>query len=136
MWKLYREVTDEEWASVSDLVPELRPREETRGRKAVNARAVLNGALWVFANDRPWAALPPHFPSYQTCHRRWKAWLDSGAFEQMVRMLFGPAADDVMAAVRVRLARSDVEPVVWRRCIVELKRIGSTDTGTGLKSKL
>jgi transposase len=119
MWKPYREVTDDEWAGVSELIPELRPRKETRGRRSVDARAVLNGALWVLANNRPWAELPPHFPSYQTCHRRWKAWLDGGAFERMVRLLFGKAANDVMDSVRMRTARSNVEPIVWRRCVVD-----------------
>jgi len=120
MWKLYREVTDEEWECVRDMIPELRPRGEKRGRKGVDARAVLNGALWVLVTNKSWAELPDSFPPYKTCHRRWTTWCESGEFERIVKLLFGAAADDLMATVRRRrrsggaVVRRTVG-VVWRR---------------------
>jgi transposase len=114
-WRPYREISDAEWERVKELVPELRPRENARGRKGVDARAVLNGALWVFANNEPWAALPICFPSYQTCHRRWKIWLDTGAFEHMIKMLYGGAARELMATVQSRVLGNEVTQPARRR---------------------
>jgi transposase len=98
-------VTDGEWDRVRELVPELQPLMELRGRKGIDARMVLNSALWVFAYDKPWAALPGCFPAYQSCHRRWKLWLDAGAFERIAEVLFGNAAGEFMITVRRRIAQ-------------------------------
>jgi transposase len=70
--KPYRDMTDEEWQTVAPLLPELRPRAELRGRPLANTRAVLNGVLWVMYSGASWSTLPRKYPSYQTCHRRFK----------------------------------------------------------------
>jgi hypothetical protein len=69
----YRDINDEEWQRVAPLLPELRPRAELRGRPLANTRAVLNGVLWVMHSGATWSAMPRKYPSYQTCHRRFKA---------------------------------------------------------------
>ncbi|WP_162600854.1 transposase [Paraburkholderia sp. C35] len=69
----YRDITDEEWQRVAPLLPELRPRSELRGRPLANTRSVLNGVLWVIYSGATWSAMPRKYPSYQTCHRRFKA---------------------------------------------------------------
>ncbi|MEX3693289.1 transposase [Paraburkholderia sp. BR14263] len=121
-WKPYRDVTDEEWAFVRGMIPEMRPREDKRGRKGADARAVFNGALWVFANDMPWSALPSRFPPYKTCHRRWRLWSECGAFERMAKLLFGAAADDLLATVRRRRRQLDGDSIVWRSVGVDWRR--------------
>src|ERR1700761_9435453 len=71
--KPYRDLNDEEWQMVAPLLPELRPRSELRGRPLANTRSVLNGVLWVMYSGASWSTLPRKYPSYQTCHRRFKA---------------------------------------------------------------
>ncbi|PTR04314.1 putative transposase of IS4/5 family DUF4096 [Paraburkholderia sp. GV068] len=74
----YRDINDEEWQRIAPLLPELRPRSELRGRPLANTRSVLNGVLWVMYSGATWSAMPRKYPSYQTCHRRFKAWYQSG----------------------------------------------------------
>ena len=79
--KPYRMLTDDEWLAVAPLLPELQPRKETRGRPLTNTREVLNGVLWVMQSGSSWSMLPRRFPSYQTCHRRFKAWQRTGVLK-------------------------------------------------------
>ncbi|REE19483.1 putative transposase of IS4/5 family DUF4096 [Paraburkholderia sp. BL27I4N3] len=78
----YRDINDEEWQRVAPLLPELRPRSELRGRPLANTRSVLNGVLWVMYSGATWSAMPRKYPSYQTCHRRFKAAAIGGAIVQ------------------------------------------------------
>ncbi|HQW20598.1 MAG TPA: transposase [Rhodocyclaceae bacterium] len=49
------ELTEEQWAVIEHLFPELQPREEGRGRPPADTRAVLNGVLWIMRTGAPWA---------------------------------------------------------------------------------
>jgi hypothetical protein len=44
--------------------------------------------------------LPLCFLPFQTCHRLWKVWLGTVAFEQMLQVVCSKAARDLMATVR------------------------------------
>src|SRR5271163_3739477 len=67
------ELTDAQWAF---LEPLFRPRrrEDGRGRPWQDTRAVLNGVFWILRTGAPWHDLPPRYPPYQTCHRRFQQW--------------------------------------------------------------
>ncbi|HTJ93054.1 MAG TPA: transposase [Pararobbsia sp.] len=101
--KPYRVLTDEEWLAVAPLLPELQPRKETRGRPLTNTREVLNGVLWVMHSGSSWSMLPRRFPSYQTCHRRFKAWQRTGVLKHVLTRLFGPAGDEFHNAIVARM---------------------------------
>lgn len=101
--KLYRDMSDEEWQMVAPLLPELRPRSELRGRPLANTRAVLNGVLWVMYSGASWSTLPRKYPSYQTCHRRFKAWHESGVLLRVMTQLFGPAGESLYALMTSRM---------------------------------
>jgi transposase len=101
--KPYRDMTDEEWQMVAALLPELRPRAELRGRPLANTRAVLNGVLWVMYSGASWSTLPRKYPSYQTCHRRFKAWHDSGVLSRVMVQLFGPAGESLYSLMTSRM---------------------------------
>lgn len=47
-------------------------------------------ALWILRSDARWKDLPAHFPPYQTCHRRYQAWVRSGALREVLEV---PAED-------------------------------------------
>ena len=65
-----RDLTDTQWETLDDLIPEHPRREDGRGRPWKDRRAVLNGILWVLRTGAPWVDIPDRYPSYQTCHRR------------------------------------------------------------------
>jgi len=58
-----------------------------RGRPWKDRRAVLDGVLWVLRTGAPWAALPDHYPPYQTCHRRFQQWVRSGVLKGIFEAL-------------------------------------------------
>jgi transposase len=101
--KPYRDMSDEEWQMVAPLLPELRPRSELRGRPLANTRAVLNGVLWVMYSGASWSTLPRKYPSYQTCHRRFKAWHDSGVLARVMQQLFGAASEGLYTLMTSRM---------------------------------
>ncbi|NJL05190.1 MAG: transposase [Chloroflexaceae bacterium] len=39
---------------------------------------MLKGIIWVARTGVHWKDLPKHAPPYQTCHRRFQAWVEQG----------------------------------------------------------
>ena len=103
--KPWRDITEEEWQRVMSLLPELRPRAELRGRPLANTRAVLNGVLWVMYSGATWSAMPRRYPSYQTCHRRFKAWYDEGVLKHVMAELFGDEGVALCCTIETRMRR-------------------------------
>lgn len=99
----YRDINDQEWQRVALLLPELRPRTELRGRPLANTRSVLNGVLWVMYSGATWSAMPRKYPSYQTCHRRFKAWYESGVLKRVMDQLYGEASTELCAMMASRM---------------------------------
>lgn len=99
----YRDINDEEWQRIAPLLPELRPRSELRGRPLANTRSVLNGVLWVMYSGATWSAMPRKYPSYQTCHRRFKAWYESGVLKRVMDQLFGDASEELCSMMEARM---------------------------------
>jgi transposase len=99
----YRDINDEEWQRIAPLLPELRPRAELRGRPLANTRSVLNGVLWVMYSGATWSAMPRKYPSYQTCHRRFKAWHESGVLRRVMDQLFGEASAQLCGMMEARM---------------------------------
>ncbi|MGF6410571.1 transposase [Paraburkholderia sp. MM5482-R1] len=99
----YREITDEEWQRVAPLLPELRPRTEMRGRPLADTRSVLNGVLWVMYNGATWSKMPRRYPSYQTCHRRFKSWYELGVLKHVTEQLLGTASEDFCRLMEARM---------------------------------
>ncbi|MEM5436654.1 transposase [Paraburkholderia diazotrophica] len=106
----YRELTDEEWERVSRLLPELRPRPVSRGRPLANTRAVLNGVLWIIVNGATWASMPRRYPPYQTCHRRFMAWRDTGVLQNVFQTLYGEDCAALHREMGARISASISAP--------------------------
>ena len=66
-----------------------RPERTTKkgGRPWKEARAVVDGVLWVLRTGAPWADLPGRYPPYQTCHRRFQTWVEDKTLERILRKL-------------------------------------------------
>jgi transposase len=99
----YRDINDEEWQRIAPLLPELRPRAELRGRPLANTRSVMNGVLWVMYSGATWSAMPRKYPSYQTCHRRFKAWHESGVLKRVMDQLFGEVSSELCSMMEARM---------------------------------
>jgi transposase len=81
------DLTEEQWNVLKPLIPVPPRRLDGRGRPWREARAVLNGMLWILRTGAPWKDLPSRYPPYQTCHRRFQQWGRSGPLEQLLRTL-------------------------------------------------
>jgi len=55
------ELTDQQWTIIEPLFEE-KQRPDGRGRPWRDARAVLNGVLWVLRTGAPWQDLPDRYP--------------------------------------------------------------------------
>lgn len=81
------ELSDKQWERIKELVPEGKRRMDGKGRPWRNKREVLEGILWIVRTGAPWKDLPERFAPYQTCHRRFQQWVESGVFEQVIESL-------------------------------------------------
>ena len=81
------DLKDEQWEIIKPLLPKPAKRADGRGRPRVNDRDILNGILWILRTGARWQDLPERYPPYQTCHRRFQEWVNSGVFEKLLRAL-------------------------------------------------
>jgi transposase len=98
------DLTDAQWAV---LDPRFRPRRRTdgRGRPWRDARAVVNGVLWILRTGAPWHDLPNRYPPSQTCHRRFQHWQRSGVLLQLLQKL----AEDLRDRGKLDLSEAFVD---------------------------
>jgi transposase len=81
------ELTNEQWNRLEPIITAAMPSKDPRGRKPREARGVLDGILWILRTGAPWKDLPPRYPPYQTCHRRFQYWVQLGVFQRLVQEL-------------------------------------------------
>lgn len=84
-----RDLTDAQWAILEPYFAAPLPRRDRRGRPWKDARAVLNGVLFVLRTGCAWADLPRTYPPRSTCHDRLQLWIESGVFEAVLDDLAG-----------------------------------------------
>ena len=99
------ELTEEQWSVIEHLFPELQPREDGRGRPPADTRAVLSGVLWIMRTGAPWADLPERYPPYQTCHRRFQAWVRAGT----LRVVLEALAEDLRSRGKLDLSECFID---------------------------
>ncbi len=81
------DLSEKQWAVLAPLLPKPRIRKDRRGRPWRDPRDVVNGILWVLRTGAPWKDLPERYPSYQTCHRRFQHWVESGTMQRVLEAL-------------------------------------------------
>src|SRR3989344_5860004 len=72
-------LADRQWKAVSPRVPSVATSPKG-GRPRTEARACLNGILWVLKTGAPWKEIPERFAPGSTCHRRFEEWVEAGFF--------------------------------------------------------
>ena len=99
------DLTDEQWVIIEPLIPEGERQPSRPGRPWRDARAVMNGILWILRSGARWQDLPDRYPSYQTCHRRFQQWVDSGVFDHILQAL----ADDLLERGQLDLSECFID---------------------------
>lgn len=83
--KLYdTDVSDEQWELICDLVPSVQSNKKTGGRPPkYTRRDIFNAILYVTRTGCQWRLLPNDLPHWNTVHKYFCAWHDSGVFERI-----------------------------------------------------
>lgn len=82
------ELTKTQWKFIEPLLPDAKSGDGRRGRPAHLATEVLQGILWILRTGAPWHDLPKRYPSYQTCHRRFQKWVETGLMQKILIALW------------------------------------------------
>jgi transposase len=99
------ELNDEQWVVIEPLLPAALKREDGKGRPRRDDREVLNGILWILRSGARWQDLPPRFPPYQTCHRRFQEWVRAGVLRGVLEAL----AEDLRSRGKLDLSECFVD---------------------------
>ncbi|HEV7218786.1 MAG TPA: IS5 family transposase [Terriglobales bacterium] len=121
------DLTEVQWQVLRPLLtPRRRP--DGRGRPWRDARAVLNGILWVLRTGAPWHDLPDRYPPYQTCHRRFQQWQRDGTLTRLLHAL----AEDLRARGKLDLSETFID-ASFSSAKKGAPAIGPTRRGKGSK---
>lgn len=99
------ELQDAQWAIIQPLLPKHTPRPDGKGRPRRSDRSVLNGILWILRTGARWCDIPDRFPPYQTCHRRFQEWVQSG----VIRYVLETLAHDLETRGKFKLAECFID---------------------------
>jgi transposase len=83
------DLTEQQWSAIKKHIPgpERQGTSSRGGRPWRDPRDVLNAVLWVLRTGAPWADLPRRYPPYQTCHRRFQHWVETGVLPKVLAAL-------------------------------------------------
>lgn len=101
------DLTEEQWITIAPYFPEkerVRPGPQG-GRPYRDPRDVLNAVLWVLRTGAPWSDLPSRYPPYQTCHRRYQAWVDDGVLHRVLCAL----AEDLKTRGKIDITEAYID---------------------------
>jgi transposase len=98
------DLSEAQWEKLKLLLaPKRRP--DGPGRPWRDARAVLNGILWVLRTGAPWHDLPDRYPPYQTCHHRFQQWRHDGTLTRLLHAL----SEDLRARGKLDLSETFID---------------------------
>ena len=78
---------DEQWSFIEPILPKKKVRKDGKGRPWQDDRKIFNGILWILRTGAPWKDLPPRYPPYQTCHRRFQSWAKKKVMKKCLEAL-------------------------------------------------
>jgi len=83
------EVSDELWALIEPLLPQVQRRYRYPGRKRLDDRKALCGILFVLYTGIAWEFLPQElgYGSGMTCWRRLRDWHEAGVWQRLHEVL-------------------------------------------------
>lgn len=99
------ELTDKQWEAIEEVLPKSKSRPGKRGRPPINKRSVLNGVLWILRTGAQWRELPDRYPPYQTCHRYFQRWSQSGILNKLLKKL----ANDLVERGKIKVQEGFID---------------------------
>jgi putative transposase len=78
------DLTDEQWKLVEPMLPRAKPG--GRPRKA-DLREVVNALFYLVRSGCQWRMIPHEFPRWRTCYNYYRAWIESGTWDEIVYLL-------------------------------------------------
>ena len=77
-------LSNAQWKRLEPLLP---GKASDPGRTGNNNRKTVEGILWVARTGAPWRDLPPYFGKWNTVYRRFRRWVKSGVFANLLAVL-------------------------------------------------
>jgi putative transposase len=108
------DLTDEQWKLVAPFLPDAKPGGRPRN---TDVREVLNAVLYLVRSGCQWRMIPHEFPPWRTCYNYYRAWIDSGAWDEIVYLL--------RTDVRLQAGRTD-QP---RVAAIDSQSVKTTELG-------
>src|SRR5688572_6500581 len=102
------DLTDEQWLFIATLLPPAKPGGRPR---ATDLREVVNALLYLVRSGCQWRLLPHEFPPWRTCYNYFRAWTDSGVWDELTVVLRGHVRDQAGRDDQPRVAVIDSQSV-------------------------
>ena len=99
------EIDEQQWSILERSLPPLKWRRGRPGRPPSDLRQIFNGILWILRTGAPWRDLPDSYPPYQTVHRWFQKWAESGVFKMLLHRL----AIDLNARGKIDLSEAFID---------------------------
>ena len=77
------ELTDKQWELIKDMLP----ASDGKGRPWVEHRKVINGLFWILNSGAPWRDLPERYGAWETVYYRFYRWQQDGTFDAILEKL-------------------------------------------------
>src|SRR5919204_3201251 len=74
------DLTDEQWKLVEPFLPDAKPGGRPR---ETNLREVLNALFYLVRSGCQWRMIPHEFPPWKTCYNYYRAWMESGTWDEI-----------------------------------------------------
>ena len=78
------DLSNAQWDVISPLLPMSKSLPGKKGRPPQDKRQVLNGIIWICRTGAQWKEMPDKYPPYQTCHRYFQLWVESGVWDKVL----------------------------------------------------
>jgi transposase len=88
-------LTDEEWAIVEPLLPQILPRKKRTRPSDWSKRKIIDGILYQLKNGSSWEDLPKDLPPYSSVYWHYKQWRAAGVSETLMETLHAQVREQV-----------------------------------------
>ena len=78
------DLTDEQWKLVEPFLPSAKPGGRPR---TTSLREVLDALFYLVRTGCQWRIIPHEFPAWKTCYNYYRAWIDSGTWNEIIYVL-------------------------------------------------
>lgn len=88
-------LTDEEWAILEPLLPEILPKKKQTRPSEWTKRELIDGILYQLKNGCNWCDLPKDLPPYSTVYWHYKQWRAANVIEQLMNVLHSEVREKI-----------------------------------------